>query len=282
MVRAPHRLSVVRRCELIGLARSVLYDKPKPAADESALQKRIEELAADPSFNGRRRTTEQLHREGFVVNHKKVGRIRREKGLLPRWKRRWVRTTDRRHGFPVYPNLLKGFEPTGPDLAWVADITYVALVRGFVYVAVILDRWSRKAVGWAVGERIDADLTLAALRQAIGNRRPLPGIIHHSDRGVQYAAAVYVKEPQKNGFRISMSRRGNPYDNAWAESFMSTLKRECVHLWECRDIGDVLARIPEFIEDVYNKNRLHSALGYLPPAEFEALHQAQVAGPAIN
>jgi putative transposase len=267
---------------LIGLARSVLYDKPKPPVDEAALKKRIEELAADPSFNGRRRTTEQLKREGFVVNHKKVGRIRRERGLLPRRKRRWIRTTDSRHGLPIYPNLLKGLEPTGPDQAWVADITYVALVRGFVYVAVILDRWSRRALGWAIGERIDADLTLSALRQAIRVRRPSPGIIHHSDRGVQYAATVYVKELEQSGFRISMSRRGNPYDNAWAESFMSTLKRECVHLWEYRDVRDVLARIPEFIEDVYNTKRLHSALGYLPPAEFEALNQAQVACPVIN
>ena len=282
MVRAPSRLSLVRRCELIGLARSVLYDKPKPAPDEAALVKRIEELASDPSFNGRRRTTEQLHREGFVVNHKKVGRIRREKWLLPRRKRRWVVTTDSRHGLPVYPNLLKGLEPTGPDQAWVADITYVALVRGFVYVAVILDRWSRRAVGWAIGERIDAELTLAALRQAIRTRRPVPGTIHHSDRGVQYAAEDYVKELKEHGFRISMSRRGNPYDNAWAESFMSTLKRECVLLWEYRDVGDVLARIPEFIEDVYNTKRLHSALGYLPPAEFEALNQAQVAAQVAN
>ena len=261
----------------MGLARSVFYDKPVPPPDDARLEQRIEELAMDPSFNGRRTTTHQLHREGFVVNHKKVARLRRAKGLLPRRKRRWIRTTDSRHGLPVYPNLLKGFEPLAPNQAWVADITYVALRRGFMYLAVILDRWSRRVVGWALSHNINAELTVAALRMALATRSPDPGCIHHSDRGVQYAAQDYVKELEKRGFQISMSRKGNPYDNAWAESFMSTLKRECVHLWEYRDEADVLARIPQFIEDVYNTKRLHSALGYLPPAEFEAQNQAQVA-----
>lgn len=259
----------------MGLPRSVFYDERVPKADEAVLRKRIEELALLPDFNGYRRTTEQLKRESWAINHKRVARIRRELGLLPRRKRRWIRTTDSRHKLPVFPNLLAGFVPTGPNQAWVADITYVGLVQGFVYAAVILDLWSRKVVGWAISDRIDAELTLAALQMAVADRKPAPGCLHHTDRGVQYAAEGYVKELTEHGFRGSMSRKGNPYDNATAESFMGTLKRECVRLWEYRDMTDVLARVPEFLEDVYNNRRLHSSLGYLTPVEFEARHQNQ-------
>lgn len=261
----------------MGLPRSVFYDQRAPKAEEAVLRKRIEELAVLPDCNGYRRTTQQLKREGWAVNHKRVARLRREMGLLPRRKRRWVRTTDSRHKRPVFPNLLAGFVPTGPNQAWVADITYVALTYGFVYAAIILDLWSRKVIGWAIADRIDAELALAALKMAVAERHPAPGCLHHSDRGVQYAAEDYVKELARHRFIGSMSRKGNPYDNATAESFMGTLKRECVHLWEYRDMADVLARVPEFLEDVYNHRRLHSSLDYLTPAEFEARHLNQEA-----
>lgn len=255
----------------MSLPRSSYYHKPKdPDADE-ALEARIEEIAAEHEKYGYRRITAQLHREGIDVNHKKVSRIMREKGLKAKQTRRYVKTTDSNHPYPIYPNLIKNQLVTAINQIWVADITYIRILTAFVYLAVILDVYSRKAIGYALSRNIDTALSLEALRMAIRNRTPPPGVIHHSDQGVQYAAHDYIDELKKNNFQISMSRKGNPYDNAAAESFIKTLKAEEVYLWEYRTFDDVLKRIPYFIDQVYNQKRLHSSLGYRPPNEFETI-----------
>ena len=223
---------------------------------------------------GYRRITAQLHREGILINHKKVLRLMRERDLLCRPRRRWVTTTNSRHSYPRYPNRIGDLPITAPNQVWVADITYIRIQTAFVYLAVILDRFSRKAIGYALSRRIDTALSLQALQMAIETRRPPEGIVHHSDQGVQYAAHDYVEALSTHGFQISMSRKGNPYDNAVAESFMKTLKTEEVYLGEYRTLEDVRNRPPYFIEQVYNRKRLHSALGYRPPEEFEALWTA--------
>jgi transposase InsO family protein len=188
-------------------------------------------------------------------------------------KRRFVRTTDSDHGLRVYPNLIKGLAVTDVNQVWVSDITYIRILTGFVFLAVILDVFSRRVVGWALSKRIDHHLTLEALRMALRDRRPRAGLIHHSDQGVQYACKEYVKELQDHGVCISMSAKGNPYDNAYAEAFFKTLKNEEVYLWEYESFADVVERIPEFIEEVYNRKRVHSGIHYLPPEEFEAILQ---------
>ena len=255
------------------LPRSSFYYQPKTqeiSPEDRALEKRIEEITEEFTKYGYRKVTRQLHREGNPVNHKKVHRIMREKGLLVKPSRRFVKTTDSNHPYPVYPNLIKDRLVTDINQVWVADITYIRIVTAFVYLAVILDLYSRKAIGYAISRQIDTNLSLAALRMAVQNRNPPPGVIHHSDQGVQYAAHDYIDELRNCKFQISMSRKGNPYDNAFAESFMKTIKTEEVYLWEYQTLEDVLTRIPYFIEDVYNQKRLHASLGYLPPSEFEA------------
>jgi len=255
------------------LPRSSFYYQPKTqeiSPEDRALEKRIEEITEEFTKYGYRKVTRQLHREGNPVNHKKVHRIMREKGLLVKPSRRCVKTTDSNHPYPVYPNLIKDRLVTDINQVWVADITYIRIVAAFVYLAVILDLYSRKAIGYAILRQIDTNLSLAALRMAVQNRNPPPGVIHHSDQGVQYAAHDYIDELRNCKFQISMSRKGNPYDNAFAESFMKTIKTEEVYLWEYQTLEDVLTRIPYFIEDVYNQKRLHASLGYMPPSEFEA------------
>jgi putative transposase len=192
-------------------------------------------------------------------------------GLQARIRRAFVRTTDSEHGFPVYPNLIRGMTVTGIDQLWVSDITYVRIATGFVYVAIVLDVFSRRIIGWAISKSLNHQFALAALRMALEQRKPPAGVIHHSDKGVQYACYEYADLLKLYGFRISMSRSGNPYDNAFAESFMSTLKKEEVYLWEYESFIDVAERIPFFIEKVYNRERVHSRIGYLPPVEFEAI-----------
>lgn len=259
----------------MSLPRSTYYYRPRMPAEEmqkkaADLRDRIEAIAEEFPRYGYRRVTAQLRREGFVVNHKRVARIMREESLQCQVRRRFVVTTDSAHGLVVYPNLIRNLAVSGINQVWVADITYIRLLTEFLYLAVLMDLFSRKAIGWALSDRIDTELTLAALCMALEERKPPAGCIHHSDQGVQYAASDYVRALEKAGMRISMARKGNPYDNAAVESFIHTLKQEEVYLWEYRDRRDAIKRIPYFLEEVYNRKRLHSALGYRPPCEVDA------------
>ncbi len=269
-------LSIERLCELCSVSRSWYYERtsrPESTEEETALRDQIERIILEFPGYGYRRVTHALAREGMAVNHKRVLRIMREESLLCHLKKRFVvRTTDSRHGLPVYPNVLTDAVLTAPDQAWVADLTYIRLRSAFVYLACILDAFSRRCVGWHLSRDMTTQLTLAALRQAIAERHPQPGLIHHSDRGVQYASYDYVEQLEQIGAQISMSSVSNPYDNAKAESFFKTLKQEEVYLKEYESFADAQANLEVFIEQVYNTKRLHSSLGYLPPAEFEATY----------
>jgi len=258
----------------MSLPRSTYYHQPTEQPlwkqkQEADLRDRIERIVCEFPGYGYRRVTKQLRREECVVNHKKVLRIMRESSLLCAVKRSYKRTTNSQHPYPRYPNLVKNLVVTALNRVWVADITYIRILTTFVYLAVILDSFSRKVIGYALSKSLDTSLTLSALKMAFVERKAPKGCIHHSDQGVQYAAHEYVKELKEHGFLISMARTGNPYENAKAESFFKTLKHEEVYLWDYRTLNDVVKRVPYFIEEVYNKKRLHSALGYIPPDEFE-------------
>jgi putative transposase len=259
-------------CQMTGLNRAGFYRwrLPRPASPvEMELRDEMQKVASDSSAYGYRRITHELQRRGFRVNHKRVLRMMREDNLLCVRRRAFVVTTDSRHNLPVYPNLARARKPAAINQLWVADITYVRLRTEFVYLAVVLDAFSRRVIGWALGRTLEAELAITALRMALIARQPAPGLVHHSDRGVQYASLAYTGMLQQHHAAISMSRKGNPYDNAACESFMKTLKQEEVYRNEYRDFHDARSRIDEFLERVYNQQRLHSALGYLPPAEFE-------------
>jgi transposase InsO family protein len=264
---------------MIGLSESTYYYQPKvPRQDreqaDADLRDKIEKLQANYSCWGYRTLRAQLFRHyGLQVNGKRILRVMRKYDLFRYIKRRFIKTTDSQHSYRVYPNLLKGLEVTDMNQLWVADITYIRILTGFVFLAVILDVFSRRVVGWALAKHIDHRLTLEALRMALRTRKPRAGLIHHSDQGVQYACTQYVRELEEHEVCISMSARGNPYDNAYAEAFFKTLKNEEVRLWEYESFTDVVERIPEFIEDVYNRKRVHSGIQYLPPEEFEAILQ---------
>jgi len=234
------------------------------------LRDQIQRIALEWPSYGRPRITAELRRRGWTVNPKRVYRLLGEDNLLWVRKRKFVVTTDSNHGRKVYPNLAADMVLTGVDQLWRADITYMRLREEFVFLAVILDAFSRRAIGWALDRHMEDELTLTALRMALKHRSIQPGLVHHSDRGSQYASNDYTDLLKGNGIQISMSRKGNPWDNAQCESFMKTLKYEEVLRNEYRDLAEARASIVEFIDRVYNQKRLHSALGYLPPAEFEA------------
>jgi putative transposase len=233
------------------------------------LRDAIQKIALEMPAYGYRRVTAELRRQGRTVNHKRVLRIMREDNLLCLRRRKFVVTTDSNHKLPVYPNLARDLKVTGLNQLWVADLTYIRLQFEFVFLAVILDAFSRKVIGWALERTLEATLTIGALKMAIRCGRVQPGLVHHSDRGSQYADSGYTDLLKDQDVEISMSRRGNPYDNAKAESFMKTLKYEEVYRTEYRDLTDARNQIRRFIEDVYNQKRLHSALGYRSPVEFE-------------
>jgi len=266
--------SILRLCALAGVSRAGYYRcfGPHPPAREDAdLRDLIQKLALKHRHYGYRRITALLRREGLVVNAKRVLRLMRADNLLAlRQKPFVVRTTDSRHGFALRPNLVRGLIPTGLDQIWVADITYVRLAEDFVYLAVVVDAFSRKVVGWALDDHLEARLAIEALDKAFSARKPRPGsLIHHSDRGVQYACGDYVARLAAHDVTMSMSRVGNPYDNAKAESFMKTLKAEEVNGKSYVNLEDARRRIGAFIDEIYNAERLHSALGYKSPVEFE-------------
>jgi putative transposase len=264
-------------CDLLKESRSSYYrhwQASAPLEEETALRDTVQRLALAHRHYGYRRLAALLRQEGFAVNHKRVLRIMREDNLLCLRRRPFVpMTTTSDHRWPVVPNLVRGLQPTAADQIWVADITYVRLRQGFVYLAVILDAFSRKVVGWAMAQTLEATLAVEALQRALADRQPPPGLIHHSDRGSQYASQHYRELLERHGVQASMSRIGNPYDNAKAESFMATLKREQIDGRPYRDLAHAVGDVGCFIEEVYNKQRLHSALGYRSPEQFEADHR---------
>lgn len=265
-------LSIRQRCRIAKVSASAYYAWRKQTTayrNDQELLAMIRAVLEDFLSYGYRRVTKELSRRGVAVNKKRVERVMRQNHLQRRQKRRFVCTTDSKHNLRVYPNLIRDLVIERPDQVWAADITYVRLVHGFVYVAVVLDLFSRKVIGWALANSLHAQLVVSALQNALQTRTVQPGLIHHSDRGVQYACEDYVQLLQQHGIMISMSRKGNPYDNATLESFMKTLKTEEVYLNEYETENEARENIGRFIETMYNIKRLHSSLGYCSPAEFE-------------
>ena len=260
--------------ELGGVSRASFYrfdeGRAQQASADLELRDAIQRIALDWPSYGRPRITAELRRQGWTVNSKRVGRIMREDNLLCIRKRKFIATTDSNHSRRVYSNLKRELVVTGIDQLWVADITYIRLDAEFVYLAVVIDAFSRRVVGWALQRTMEDDLTLTALRMALEARKPAVGLVHHSDRGSQYASNDYTDLLKAQGCEISMSRKSSPWENAACESWMKTLKNEEVYRQDYRDLAEARASIQHFIEKVYNCERLHSALGYVPPVEYEA------------
>ena len=272
-------LSIERMCQLVAVSRAGFYrslQEQRPVEEEMEVRSAIQQIAVEHRRRyGYRRISAELRRRGMLVNHKRVARIMREDNLLAVQPRQFVVTTDSDHQLEVYLNLASRMKLTGIDQLWVADITYIRLKTEFVYLAVILDGFSRKVVGWALDRTLASRLASTALEQAIAKRQPPPGLVHHSDRGVQYASEQYIAILEKHGMISSMSRPANPYDNASCESFIKTLKREEIYANAYDDLEHLRANIEEFIERYYNRLRLHSALGYRSPEEFERQSECQ-------
>jgi putative transposase len=266
-------LSIEEMCAATRVSRAGYYryfDEQAPRQAEMELRDVIQRVALEHRCYGYRRVTAEIRLQGIIVNHKRVLRVMREDNLLSLRKRKFVVTTDSNHSRPVYPNLITDLNLTAPNQLWVADITYIRLREEFVFLAVILDAFSRRVIGWELGESLQTRLALQALSRALADRAIPTGVIHHSDQGVQYASQDYLDRLGEYGFAVSMSRKAAPWENARAESFMKTLKSEEVRLNQYRDLEYARASIGHFLEEVYNQRRLHSALGYLPPARFEA------------
>jgi len=283
-VTADQGLTVERMVKLARVSRASYYrfdenaiTGPDPDMD---LRDAIQRIALEWPAYGRRRMTKELRRRGWAVNPKRVYRIMRGDNLLCLRKRKFVVTTDSSHRRKIYPNRARKMVLTGMDQLWRADITYIRLREEFVYLAVILDAYSRRVIGWALDRTMEDELTVSALRMALSRRVVEPGLVHHSDRGSQYASLEYTNLLKENGIVVSMSRKGNPWDNAACESFMKTLKSEEVYRSEYRDLAEARSEIGTFLEKVYNQKRLHSALGYLPPAEFEDRLRADAGAPS--
>lgn len=268
-------LPVQRLCSLTHIARSSYYRKQHAQSavespERTRLRQELVAVCGEDSSCGYRRATHELRRRGFRVGYKRIRALMHKENLRCRRKKRWIQTTDSKHGYRIYPNLAQKVHPKRPGQLWVSDITYVRVPDGFVFLAVVLDAYTRRVVGWAMSRRIDSELTKAAVTMALKTRRIKRGLMHHSDRGVQYASTDYIDLLKEHRIVISMSRKGNPYDNAKAESFMKTVKTEEVHISDYGSFPEAKDQISHYIDIVYNNKRLHSALDYKPPAEFEA------------
>ncbi len=262
----------------MGIPRSTYYYKPENKKHpDMELAEVIEKIALDYPYYGYRRITAELHRQGFKVNHKRVLRLMRNKNLLCRARKSFKATTDSSHGFRKYPNLIEDLVPYKIDQLWHADITYIRIVNSFIYLAALIDGFSRKVVGYGLGRTLSADLAIAALKDTI-SKRNTDNLIHHPDQGIQYCSYEYVEVLKDHGILISMSGKANPYDNAKIESFFRTLKVEEVYMFEYETYAEVLERIPYFIKEVYNRKRLHSSLGYKSPEEFENINNKNMKG----
>ena len=279
-------LTTQRMLELGRVNRSSFYrfspDDKSGADHDMELRDAIQRVALEWPCYGRPRVTAELRRQGWTVNPKRVYRLMREDNLLCVRRRKFLVTTNSNHGRKIYPNLARDLVLTGVNQLWIADLTYIRLREEFVFLAAILDAFSRRVIGWALDRHLDDELTHTALRMAIAHRSPSAGLVHRSDRGSQYASRDYIELLAANQIRVSMSRRANPWDNAACESFMKTLKYEEVYRNEYRDLAEARASIGKFLETVYNQKRLHSSLGYLPPAEFEAQHNKDAASRQLS